>query len=476
MPYPRWQRLRQGLRRLAKRRAAGFWLVAASFALALLLVSATLAPAAHRIYRSIAPRLPLLRDNPEVYLRMEDLDPDQGRALTAALPGLPLYLTAPEFRLVGMGERLTADGRGGELAVGIFPQEATSLLFEDTRFDLRFEAPSLALLFQDLMARHGEALEADASRLLDASRGFAGRAYELLLPALEAELGEEVAHRLWQDPLVRDTVQGLLLEELAQVDGEAILDAVAASPEMARILGTAMGGIAPGQLIEEFFVGATGHLVAHGRAHWAAQRALLGTQEGELRLAFRLIGQAGLCLVDQTRCIGRALAPSLQQGVLAAGKRGIRQGLERLADSKTAAQDALALGALAVEEAEPSGHLRGFTARLREHPYLGRHLAQYGKDAEERLVRGVSRAWRERPELHAGAVRIGQQAARLAAQGLRELLLDRSGTGPNPFLVSLLRERMKGDLPPQIFVFPGSGVRVTPGHRFPVTIDSPRLP
>lgn len=484
MAYPSLQPLRQGLRRLAKRRAAGFWLAMAVLAGASVWVLGALVPAADRLSRSIAPRLPLVRDNPTVFLRVHHLDPDKARVVAAALPGLPLYLMQPEYRLVGMAERpaerpaepLDNDRQGTELAVGIFPHEAKALLFEDTRFDLRFEAPSLALLYQDLMARHGEQLRTDASLLLDETRGFAGRAYELLLPALEAELGEDLARRLWQDPMVRDTVQGLLLEELAQMDAEAILDAVAESPQMARMVGTAMGGIAPGRLIEEFFVSTTGNLLEHGRAHWAAQRALLGTEEGELRLAFRLIGQAGVCLVDQTRCLGRTLAPSVQQGFLAAGRLGIHQGLERLSDSKTAAQDALALGALAVETADPLAHLRDFGARLRAHPYLGRHLARYGEEAQEGLIRGVSQAWSDHPELRAGAARIQQQAARLASDGLRELLLDRSGTGPNPFLVSLLRERMKGDLPPQLYVFPGSGVRVGPGHRFEATVDGARMP
>lgn len=472
-PQARWRRFRQGLSRLAKRRATAYWLSLALAIAGLGWFTFGLWPLAREIHASTAPRLPWLRNNPIVYLQIQDLDHASGQEVVRATPGLPVYRVRPEYRLVGMAERVAGNGNGNgsELAVGIFPQEASNILFEDSRFELRFQAPSLALLYQDLMDRHGPELESRASALLGSAQQLTGRAFDLLLPALEAELGEEVAQRLWTDPMVRETVKRAFLDQVAQVDGERLLDAVAESPEMSRMVAVAVGGIAPHQVIEEFLVSTTESLLRQSVQEWNVRQAALAGQEDELRLVLRLMSQASFCLVDQANCMRRALGPSIQQGLLDSGQLAIHQGLVRLADSKSAEDDVLSLSAQVIEKVEPVRHLQGFVERLREDPYLGRHLAQYGDDAMDGLLRALSRTWREQPTLREDTEALGSEATRLAQVGLRELMLDQRGEGPNPFLSSLLREQLQGKLPPQIFVYPGAGVRARQGHRFALALD-----
>ena len=155
-------------------------------------------------------------------------------------------------------------------------------------------------------------------------------------------------------------------------------------------------------------------------------------------------------------------------GAISGGGRDLLgQAVQSLAhEHEAGSARAIELIKLANESAQPKLLLRHFWMAVSQDQVLIDHIKErYGDEALLRL----SAALRKLSASQLFATRIQEVSASLRAvmkKGIRALLLDRRGEGPNPLLLTVIQEQLSGQSRAVVHIRPGEAEAVKPGYIF----------
>lgn len=371
--------------------------------------------------------------------------------------GTPLLATAPA--LERWGEVYGRTELGG-VRVGVKPAHFAAL-----REDARLVVLARSLGELELLGRFfaSERWQRGVERLRawsEAERTELLALREQLFQALAARFGAADAERLLADPELRAACFAALdAEVLRAVDWSAAVEgarATTAVEELERWLGDAAE-------LERVLARASGaFLELCGAELAAAPGAFFRDPLGSV-LELRSRSARGLERASRgtaERVLGRSL-------------EGLGSALAE--DPEGASRRALAAGEAFADEAELAERLRAAWRALLADPRTEARLRKLGDEGLVKLEDAL-RSLTADPAVRARLERLAHSAVEPLGALLRDLLLDERGTGWNPLLLALLRERLLGRKTPMIVVAsPGSGSRVAPGTVFGASADAEEL-
>jgi|LauGreDrversion4_2_1035121.scaffolds.fasta_scaffold105596_2 hypothetical protein len=378
-------------------------------------------------------------------------------ALTLQGGGLPVHQRRPHLALVGSVtrvERSAQDGRRASLTLGVYQELAPALLRADTHLALTLAPPSLELLIEDLTTSSRgraalSALRAVAREARSSLEGLRGA----LLGALRAQLPPDLWGRLSADERLRGALRAHFEEQvLRQIPWGALLDEAMSAPEFDRIRAAALEGVDARPLIGEALKG-------------AAQHALRS------RSVFRDLSLRRP--IESVKQIAQKTNEKVDSSLNAGTQRAMDIALARVQENLRAQDELLkreggALLAQSAERAQLSRLLLDLLSAITADEALTGHLRdQYGGALWEGLERGAL------DFLRSGEVRgllegvTGQLKSTLSAVG-RALLFDHNEDqpGPNPLLLSVVEEQLRGEVSPVVHLTPGVGAPVGQGFDF----------
>ena len=166
------------------------------------------------------------------------------------------------------------------------------------------------------------------------------------------------------------------------------------------------------------------------RFHWGA------------RVLDRLIGQADSRLCDSmSKATGRVMTSGLKSG----GKEFAVQAIEKTISTP---QRSIALGTAAMKRTSDELKLKHIASGLLDHIWRDKELAahiqqKYGGELQRRLGLSLQEFFSQ-VEVNESIMRIGKKGESLFHKVLGSLLLNSEGSGPNPLLVTLVKEELSG--------------------------------
>ncbi|MBL8898942.1 MAG: hypothetical protein JNM84_14980 [Planctomycetes bacterium] len=371
--------------------------------------------------------------------------------------GTPLLATAPA--LERWGEVYECLASGG-VRIGVKPAH-----FESLREDARLVVVARSLGELELLASffRSAAWQRGSARLrawVESERAELEALRALALEALAAHFGAEDAERVLADPALRRAMlEALQREVLSPIDWPSVAREASGDPAV-RELGAWLGESAELEQVlarasGSFFELLLGELGSVPRALWEDPLgAVLEARERSARGLERASrGTAERVLLRSLGALGEAVA----------------------ADPEAALRRSLAAGSAFADEAELQRHLRDAWRAFLADSRTSERLRALGDEGFAKLEAAL-RACAADPRVRARLEGLARRAAAPLGALLRELLLDERGTGWNPLLLALLRERLLGRRTPMIVIAsPGSGSRVAPGTVFSASAAAEEL-
>ncbi|MBK9387542.1 MAG: hypothetical protein IPN34_22235 [Planctomycetes bacterium] len=362
--------------------------------------------------------------------------------------GTPLLATAPALERWGEVYGPSASGR---VRVGVKPAH-----FDALREDARLVVVARSLGELELLASffRSAAWKRGSVRLrawVESERAELETLRSLALDSLAARFGSEDAERVLLDPALRRAMfESLQREVLAPIDWPSVAREASGDPAV-RELGAWLGESAE---LEQVLARASG--------------SFLELLLGELGSVPRALWDDPLGAVLEAR---ERSARGLERATRGTAEQVLLRSLGALgeavsSDPEAALRRSLAAGSAFAEEAELQRHLRNAWSAFLADPRTGARLRQLGDEGLAELEAAL-RACAADPRVRTRLEGLARRAATPLGALLRELLLDERGSGWNPLLLALLRERLLGRRTPMIVIAsPGSGSRVAPGTVF----------
>ena len=402
---------------------------------------------------NLAPRLsPHARSH--VTLKLPQLTPQEQRALTQARFGVPVHLTHPSLRLIGTLEEVEPLTTGGaRLKLGVYPQEAKHLT-RDAQLSLSLEAPSLSLLLEDLTrSQRGQVA---VQRARSAWRNLMERARALsniALEELKRSLPPNLLSRLRQDKVVMGRVEALFEQEVInQVPWGELMAGALESEEFTKLREVALKDVKVTPLVGHMLQGAAEHALKSRSVFkgFDFKHPVRSTRRVQKKIKDKKdsIIEAGV------QRVGRQLMNDVKRNLKREGELVRREG------GKLLAQQA--------KHAHFDEYVQGWIEALTQDEVLKRHLKlKYQGEVFEGFAEALNRL-KERPEVKkVTQAALSDLKSALGALG-RALLFDHNLTrpGPNPLLISVIEELVRGEASPVIRVMSGEGAPAAEGFEF----------
>jgi hypothetical protein len=110
--------------------------------------------------------------------------------------------------------------------------------------------------------------------------------------------------------------------------------------------------------------------------------------------------------------------------------------------------------------------LQSFWMSIQTNQSLKRHIIDTYGDATWTHFQNALKEWMDSPKLDQKINELSGEIKILGQQGLKVLLLDREGKGPNPLLLAVIQEQLQGSVRPVVHVVFGSKELIQPGYQF----------
>lgn len=388
-----------------------------------------------------------LNDNPHIAVLVDGAPP---------AAGTPFVTFSPSLRVIGIVEGVDENADKplpGDtvVRVSLFPA-AQGLLRDDARLQLRVTTPDLLEIVANHFTRsRREALAAKLSTWYAEHRVDLLAATDRVRELATEHLGaDELGRALLQDPALRTALANGLTHHLVDpIDWEAVLDRFVDSP----------AGDAAGDYLRETRISTA--LWRGVREGYAERfRALLG---GQVRTRQDPDDDARL-----QRSILDVFAPADQ----AYNKAALASLGDDLKGAFSKHQDTLGtqfktVGSEVAGELELDKRAFDLGSGLLVDEGLRNAITQrHGPQAWERVEK-LAEAMREDELLQVHLKQAVESGLELSVEVLRDVLVDESGSGPNPLVVALVRARVLRRLEPLLVLeFSGVGNPVSEGQRF----------
>ena len=420
-----------------------------------------------------------------VSVTMAHLKANERAQISASPESISIHQISPQLRLVGMGRGVYEEaGEAPRLEFALFPSAAEQVLKGDSVVQLRVEAPSLELLFNDLLrSPRGLQLRKEISTSSERISTSWAALWPTIQGELEAALPPSLFRQIVEDPILIERLREAFLVEIsARVDVHTLGQQLVKSEALSGLGELALKHVRWGRVGRELFGGAfrAGRREAGAIGGEVARGWIRGTLLYDGAIC-TLQAVAGLDPFSISGVISRGVglksplckrirdgAKGVAVGAMSGGGRDLLgQAMQSLAhEHEAGSARAIELIKLANESAQPKLLLRHFWMAVSQDRVLIDHIKErYGDEALLRL----SAALRKLSASQLFATRIQEVSASLRAvmkKGIRALLLDRRGEGPNPLLLTVIQEQLSGQSRAVVHIRPGEAEAVKPGYIF----------
>lgn len=434
------------------------------------------------VWSDLGPRTPLGSGSRlKVSVQASHLSPKEHVILKDQTPGIAVHQTTPQLALVGVGEEVSGEGEDVRLDIGLFPQHTDLILREDTRFHLRFQAPSLELLTEDLLnSKRGEKLK----RSFDDATGRISKSWGELFPdiskALKRHLDPALFTKITQDQYVIGVLKEAFYAEIgSQVDLKKLGGDAMDSRELERLTDLTFERVNPLKIVRQAVGGFSRSVKVEGREtfqdlkeawsgdHFIADSVWCGAEAFLALKVTILSGGVGPC----ARKLLSRLGQSAKKVVISTAKDGAKevgsQALENIERNQgEIIKETKKLAIKVKDQAQVEVRLKRFWSYLEGHEALKAHIIkQYGDEAWSKWMKAVGEIGQS-DQVQKKMNTLIDEVKELGRESMSAVILDHQGKGPNPLLLSVIQEQLKGQQRPIVHVTPGTGTPVKSGYLF----------
>jgi hypothetical protein len=410
-----------------------------------------LGPTLLSVLEEVWPRLHLTsKATSKLILKVPDLSPTQRKLISAPESiGVPIHQVSPRLKLIGVLEGVTSletaekiDRQSDPqrdsiyLTLGIFPQEREKVFRRDTEFSLRFQSPSLSLLVEDLLhSSRGERLQRRFEETAQELKAQALALTPTLKRILSKRLPNDLATRLLEDPIVLSHLRSAFHREIfSKIDWTRLIRQVTDSTQATAIQQLALkdmelSAVLKGAIKESIHYAWRSPTVFKdwawlspvASAKKLAQRGRVKYKESIKHAKTRAMTSIKDQAVDQLR----REAPEVKRLTLA------------LLTEQSRALQLKSKGA-------------SFLKHVIDNQALRDHLAHhYGPETYE-IFKEVGAEFIEDEEVQRSLHSALGMLKKLSKLVLKSALLDHEGQGPNPLLLMVIQEYLRGERTPVI--------------------------
>ena len=380
----------------------------------------------------------------KLILKVSDLSSTQRKLISAPQSvGVPIHQVSPRLKLIGILEGVTsletaqkidrqssAQRESIYLSLGIFPHERDNVFRRDTEFSLRFQSPSLSLLVEDLLhSARGERLQ---RRFEESARDLKTQILTLkptLKRILSKRFPSDLATQLLEDPIVLSHLRSAFHREVySKIDWARLIREITESSQATAIQQLALkemelSSVLKGAIKESVHYAWSAPTVFKDWAWLSpvdsvkklAQRGRIKYKESVKRAKTRAMVSIKDHAVDQLR----HEAPKVKRLTLA------------LLTEQSRALKLKSKGA-------------SFLKHLVHSQPLQEHLAhRYGPQAYE-IFKAVGAEFIDDDKVQRALKSALGILKKLSKVILKSALLDHEGQGPNPLLLMVIQEHLRG--------------------------------
>lgn len=374
-------------------------------------------------------------------------------SLLGARYGVPVLQTQPSLKLIGTLEELKELDGALSARLGLYQRDFKALT-TGALLRVQIEPPSLSLLLNELStSARGRAAIQRLKEALSHLKAEARSLLSLLWSDLKSATPTDLLERIGRDPFVTARFERHFHEQLInQLPWGTLLSSTLESDEFEKIRATALEGIELRPILAE---------------------ALRGTTEHALRSDSIWKGFKVKEFFKSVKRVGRNFTQKKDQSLDAGAQRAADQVLEGIKRNFEREQALLKQegGKLLARQAR-AAHLERYVIKWVEAISQDEALLEHVKARyQPELISGVKRGL----ELFKGRSEVTRLISdsweRLSEAGLafvQALIFDQNldEPGPNPLLISVIEELIRGEQSPSVHLTPRPGAPIEAGHHF----------
>ena len=445
-------------------------------------------PKSMDLYKSLASKTPLGKTQRQVIaITTDHIDEVDREKLKQSPQKVVMHQIAPKLELAGIGHEMTTYENQDVFTVGVLPTKADLILRKDSKMTLRVEAPSMTLLAQELFhSPRGQQLQCD----MQVKQKQMLKEWTELLPEIQQslqthlqDLGQEKVKAILSDTTISNAIKNAVMQEIVeQVDLDHIGEKVAHAPALENLAQLAfkhyevgkslrLGGA---QMILEMGTEGT-EMKQHIASSWSQGTLPWDVISCTSKIGSKVFpmsqGLLSLLMSNAPSKLCKQIGQSIKNVAVgsgkAIGKDVVKQSVNSLVvEQEKSLKELQSLSSIAYEASEAPILLQSFWHRLVYDQKLNHYIKQtYGEDVWKRLQKSFLHIAQSKGVKK----KIDQSVHTMKNVGKKlftHLLLDQQGTGPNPLLLAVIQEQLRGESRPVIHVIPGQGAVVKVGHTF----------
>ncbi len=428
-----------------------------------------------------------------VVIDIPNLNSDDFEEIRARPQRVLVYQTKPTLELIGRGVSITwakplgssstqSSSRPGSLTVGVFPKYVDRVFRVDSVGEFLVESPSMMLLLRDLLfSARGEAIRAELIVLKEEVSTRWQRIWPLLTTSLSQHLRSQDLAQITGDPVIISRIKQSLMNEIqTHIEFEGMGARLAKLPEVNELVSLATEEMNITQLREKTVKGllTQTHIEAKRSKRvivdlWREDRLLSDSTACLFKGAKRYHWGAKLLgyiyKTDHSRLctsLSASTSRTLVGGLRAGGEDFVSQAWERAYEQRerSTTLGVEAAGSIA-KELKVRPVLHDFWSRIKSDEQLYHYVkTKYGESTWRRLSNAL-RSFAAQESVRQELRELSDLVERAGKKTLGALVLDAEGKGPNPLLITLIKEEISRERRPVVWVTPGeSSSKIGSGH------------
>ena len=408
------------------------------------------------LYQQIEPRS-LQYNNHNIRLKVQNLSELERSKIEKHMPGIPIHNIESSLSLVGLAyDTNQSDIKSNlQLELGIFPQYRAKVMRNDSRFKLQFRAPSFLLLLQDITrSPQGQKLKGEAFNFLKTLKQKISEIWPILEKSMKKHLAPYIA-KMKTDPKLKNILKRSIQKQfLSQINWEAMIQDTFKSSEVTNI---------QAQLFKDLNI-------------WSVARSTITESMKETwRLPSSFTGWSWSHPIDSWKTMRKKRLENQekvkQKALQTIGRTVGTQVLDNAKQHKT---DLIQSTQMVIVEQNQkykvSTRAQKWFESLLVNQNLKQHISStYGAEVWKKLQIMLREIARE-PKVQNLYEEMSIRFKDLVEKTLQLVLLDKANQGPNPLLLLVIQERIKGHINPIIHVEFGQGEVVPEAYEFEINI------
>lgn len=374
--------------------------------------------------------------------------------------GIPVMLIRPKLKLIGTVEDIQTTHGALKARLGIY-QPDMNRLTENTKLRFQSEPPSLSLLIEEVsQSPRGQIALKRLDLALKMLKQEAGTIFSLLWQDLKEAIPQDILERLANDPKILERVELHFQNQfIDQLPWEQLLSSTLDSKEFEAIQSKALQGIEIQPMISEFSKTAFSN-------YFKSKSIWRGVKD---RNPIKIFGRVKDNFTQKTN-------KSIDEGVKKVSeqvKEVIKQNLAR--EQNLIKKEGGKLLARQAKEAQINQYVVKWAEALTHDQVLLKYFQeQYQPELIDKAKEGLVH-FKDRAEVHALVTKSWTMLLDAGIALVQAMIFDHrlENPGPNPLLIAVIEELIRGEQNVFVHVIPQAGQTIKSGHLYHSSVTPP---